>query len=124
MKGKKRQLLIVDDSALIVKRLLATLEETLSNTEIISAGSGADALSALHRIRPEVVLLDIHLPDINGIEILKTIRSHYPETSVIMLSNQAANQTRITCLNAGAEAFYDKSKEFDLAMDHLKNLEQ
>lgn len=116
--------MIVDDSALIVKRLLAALEENLSNTEIISAATGADALTALHRNKPEIVLLDIQLPDINGIEILKTIKSTYPETSVIMLSNQSANHTRTTCMNAGAEAFYDKSKEFELAMEHLKNLEQ
>mgnify|MGYP003952933195 CR=1 FL=1 len=123
MKVKKRQLLIVEDSALIVKRLLSTLEEDLSNTEISAVLNGTDALAAIHDIKPEVVLLDIHLPDISGIDVLKTIRHAYPDTSVIMLSNHSATHTRTTCMNAGASAFYDKSKEFQLAIEHVKNLE-
>lgn len=124
MKIKKRQLLIVDDSVLIVKRLLATLQEFLINTEINAALTGADALKALRQYKPEVVLLDIQLPDISGIEILKTIRVTCPGTAVIMLSNQSAIYTRAMCMDAGADAFYDKSGEFDLAIEHLKNLER
>lgn len=123
-KVKKKQLLIVEDSDLILKRLISTLEEDLSNTKISAVLNGTDALAAMQAFRPEFVLLDINLPDINGIDLLRTIRSSYPDTSVIMLTNHSATHTRTTCMNAGANAFYDKSKEFQLAVEYVKHLTQ
>jgi len=123
MKLKPARLLIVDDSILIVKRLTTTLYEVLPNTEIICVLKGADALVVMENSQPEIVLLDLQLPDMNGIEVLKKIKKKYPTTAVVILSNNSVPYNRTTCIKAGAEGFYDKSTEFEKAIDHLQNIE-
>ena len=116
MKEKITRLLIVDDSILIVKRLTTTLYEVLPKTEIISVLKGADALLVMENSQPEIVLLDLQLPDMNGIEVLKKIKKNYPTTAVIILSNNSVPYNRTTCIKEGAEGFYDKSTEFEKAV--------
>ena len=123
MKEKTTRLLIVDDSILIVKRLTSTLYEVLPNTEIICVLKGADALMVMETNMPEIVLLDLQLPDMSGIEVLKKIKKDYPTTAVIVLSNNSVPYNRSTCIKEGAEGFYDKSTEFEKAIDHILNIQ-
>lgn len=123
MQLKNKRLLIVDDSIIIVKRLTTTLSEVLPNTEIISVLRGGDAMLVMETSQPETVLLDLQLPDMNGIEVLKKIKKQYPTTAVIILSNNSVPYNRTTCIKEGAEGFYDKSNEFEKAIDHLVTLQ-
>lgn len=123
MNLKNKRLLIVDDSLLIVKRLTTTLHEVLPSTEIISVLRGNDAMKVMEKSMPQTVLLDLQLPDINGIEVLKKIKKQYPTTAVLILSNNSVPYNRTTCIKEGAEGFYDKSNEFEKAIDHLINLQ-
>ena len=123
MKQRITRLLIVDDSALIIKRITTTLYEVLPNTEIISVLKGADALLVMEKNKPEIVLLDLQLPDISGIDVLKQIKKEHPTTAVIILSNNSVPYNRTTCIKEGAEGFYDKSNEFEKAIEHLLNIQ-
>lgn len=106
------KVLLVDDSAQVVERLKAMLAP-LPGIEII--GSTADlpeALQSIQTTRPEVVLLDLHLPSGSGIQLLRMIKNEKLTIKVIVLTNYAFPQYRKKCLEAGAYAFLDKSTDF------------
>jgi len=105
--------LIVDDSPLIFGRLRNLLEGVHGLGGIDGAGSCAEAMRRITDAqRPDIVLLDINLPDRNGIELLRYIRLNYPEMVVVMLSNQGGVFYRDLCRSLGAAYYLDKSTEF------------
>jgi DNA-binding NarL/FixJ family response regulator len=71
------------------------------------------ALRALAENPPDIVLLDINLPDRSGIVLLRHLKSTYPAIIVIMISNQADDYYRKICRQMGAAWFIDKSKEIE-----------
>ena len=81
--------------------------------EITSAGSYEEALVLLVPAHPDIAILDINLPGASGIELLRYIKTRYPSTHVIMLSNQSGEFYRAKCKSLGASYFIDKSTEFD-----------
>ena len=82
-----KTLLIVDNSLFIVERLVDMLKEIKLIEKIFTATDYDTALDILNKENAGIVLLDIQLPGKNGIELLKHIVSHFPETKVIVLSN-------------------------------------
>jgi DNA-binding NarL/FixJ family response regulator len=111
MAGK--HLLIVDDSPLILGRLRNLLEGVAGLKSIGGAGSFTEAMQHLaDPMPPDIVLLDINLPDRNGIELLRYIRLHHPDVVVVMLSNQSGAFYRDLCMSLGAAYYVDKSTEF------------
>lgn len=113
---------IVDDSTVIRERLKEMLVDI---AELSIIGESADPMEALVRIResrPDAVILDIRLPGISGIELLKRIKWEHPEIQVIMLTNYAYPKYRDQSLAAGADYFFQKATEFEKIPDVLKNL--
>jgi DNA-binding NarL/FixJ family response regulator len=110
----EKRLLIVDDSQVIISRVKALLEGLPGIHSIDEAHSYSDALSLLTTAPPDIILLDINLPDRNGIEVLRYVRRHHPATVVIMISNQGGVFYRDLCLRLGAARYIDKSTEFEL----------
>ena len=104
---------IADDSLVVRERLVTMLNE-LAGIEIVGqAETVAEAISAIGKLQPDVVILDIHLPDGSGIDVLQTIKQDEPAPVVIVLTNYPYPAYRQKCLQAGADFFLDKSTEFD-----------
>jgi DNA-binding NarL/FixJ family response regulator len=115
--------LIVDDSSLVRERLAEKLS-AFDNVQVIaSVGDAADAYAVLSIEHPDMVVLDIQLPDGNGIDILKRIKQQHKDTIVVMLTNHAYPAFREKCLEAGADYFFDKSTEFEKISTVLQNFE-
>lgn len=107
------RVLIADDSAL-VRQLLADRLGDLSDVEVVGvAVDGAEAVDQAVTVRPEVVLLDLQMPRMSGLQALRTIRERAPEVRIIVLTNHADAVYRRTCLAAGAMEFLDKSGDLD-----------
>ncbi|MDP4215646.1 MAG: response regulator, partial [Bacteroidota bacterium] len=81
---------------------------------VVHAGTCKEALAILDDLRPDYILLDIHLPDDNGMNLLKFVREKYKQMLVFMMTNQATPQYREACRMLGASRFFDKSLDFDL----------
>ncbi len=105
--------MVVEDSALIVQRLYSVLSEIHFINSIAHAKNGEEAITLMKLINPELVLLDIKMPGINGIEVLKYIKQHHQKILVVMLTNYSNMQYKELCLGLGADYFLDKSAEFD-----------
>jgi len=111
-KTGKRTVLIVDDSIVIRKMVEIALED--ESLSLKTAVSGRDGLDKIDSIKPDLVILDLMLPDINGIDILKTIKASL-KIPVIMLSGKDSPQMVENAKNAGADAFLPKPfKDEDL----------
>ncbi|MDB5249226.1 MAG: response regulator transcription factor [Segetibacter sp.] len=105
--------LIVDDSPLIILKITELLEDVQNISLLTSCGTYEDALQLLSEIQPEVVLLDINLPDKSGIQLLTYIKDNFLKTVVIMCTNHANNYYSQLCYTLGANYFIDKSKDFE-----------
>lgn len=114
---------VVDDSALIRERLIEMLSG-LRNTRIVGAtGDPMEAMNEIGALHPDVVILDIELPRKSGIELMRDIRRAGIRTHVIILSNYAYPQYRKGSLEAGAEFFVGKVKDFDFLPSILSSLD-
>jgi len=117
-----KKLLIVEDSALIQERLLRLLDGI---PEIKVLGVSATATDALDRIRgerPDLLLLDIALEEGDGFQVLRDLNGHHPASRVVMLTNYANPLFRQRAANWGVRHFFDKSTEFERAIDCLRQL--
>jgi CheY-like chemotaxis protein len=118
-KTKFKKILVIDDSLVIRKMVEIALEE--EEFVIETAVSGKEGLEVMDQTNPNLVILDMMLPDINGIEILKTIKAS-KGIPVIMLSGKDSPQMIETAKNEGAEEFLPKPFKDDDLVDKIKKL--
>jgi DNA-binding NtrC family response regulator len=102
MKGK---IMVVDDAADIRDLLGAILRDTY---EVAEAQSGAELKQAFSQPQPDVVLLDIKLPDADGLDLLPLIKKQWPETEVIVLTGNATFEAAVEATKRGAYHFLNK----------------
>jgi DNA-binding NarL/FixJ family response regulator len=107
------RVLIADDSAGVRERLVTMVSALPGITAVGQAQDGLEAVDAIRRIRPDVVILDIRMPGTNGIDVLRQLKKTQPAPRVIVLTNYSYQQYRERCEAAGADFFFDKSTEFD-----------
>jgi DNA-binding NarL/FixJ family response regulator len=104
---------IADDSSEIRKRIIAMLSD-LENIDIIGeAANVQDAINSIHEFNPDMVILDIRMPGGSGIDVLKKIEKRNDSPVVIILTNYPHAQYRKRCMDAGADFFFDKSRDFE-----------
>lgn len=114
---------IADDSAIMRERLASMVAELPAGPHLIGQASDAPgAAEAIQRAKPDVVVLDIHMPGGSGIDVLRTVRKATPAAIVLMLTNDSYPQFRKRCLEAGADYFFDKSAEFGKVAEVLQGL--
>lgn len=104
---------IVEDSDLIAKRIVIRLESIPEISSINIANNGGDALNQFYNILPDLVILDISVPGINGIELLKEFILISPNIDVYMFTNYPYHHYKTACLNLGAKEFFDKSGDME-----------
>jgi UDP-3-O-acyl N-acetylglucosamine deacetylase len=111
-------ILIVDDEASIRKSLEGVLGDEGYSCAL--ASDGADALSQLESLRPSLVILDIWMPGMDGIETLRRIKAAQPETPVIMMSGHATISTAIKATKIGASDFIEKPLELEVVLNAIR----
>jgi DNA-binding NarL/FixJ family response regulator len=101
---------LVDDNATFLAAVRGFLVE-ISDLEVIgSAQTGSDALCQTASLRPDVVLLDIELPDINGLDVGRILCGRTPQPQVIFLSMDDSEQRRAMAYAMGALALFNKAE--------------
>ena len=110
--------LVVEDSAPVRARVVALLREY--GLEVIGeAATAAEALALADSLRPDAIVLDLNLPDGDGMDILPALKARRPAPLVAVLTNSAQVECRDRCLALGADHFFDKSREFEAVADAL-----
>ncbi len=121
--AEKALILVTDDEKAIRDALRLILE--YEGYRIIEASDGEEALSKLSRQAPDAVLLDIRMPKMNGLDVLKRIRTQGNEIPVLMISGHGNIDTALEALRLGAQDFLEKPLERDVVLRRLETaLEQ
>jgi DNA-binding NarL/FixJ family response regulator len=114
LRSNSRIKVFIADDSLIVREHLVTMLDELAGVEIVGqAENVAEAIRGIQNLQPDVVILDIRMPDGSGIDVLQNIKQDKVAPMVIILTNYPYPGYRQRCLNAGADFFLDKSTEFD-----------
>jgi DNA-binding NarL/FixJ family response regulator len=99
------RLLVVDDHEVVREGLAALLDRAPRFSVVAVAGSVAEALAAVREFTPDIVIMDVRLPDGSGIEACREIRSLYPETRVLMLTSYPDEEAVLSAIVAGASGY-------------------
>ena len=106
----RKRILIVDDDASISSGLTALLED---EWEVRSANTGKHAIVAFGEFSPDVVLLDVNLPDMSGMDLLHQFKMYSEAVAVIMMSGAGTFEKVVESMKAGAETFLQKPFDYD-----------
>ena len=107
--GKKITILIADDHAVVKEGLVAILDGQTDMAVVAQANSGKEAIDIFRKYRPEICLLDLRMPDIDGVQAIEAIRKDFPNARIIVLSSFSADNYVYRALQAGARGYLLKS---------------
>jgi DNA-binding NarL/FixJ family response regulator len=107
---------VVDDQT-VIREGLVTLLDTMPGIEVVGAGGdGEEAVSLVASTRPDVVLMDLRMPRVDGVEATRRIRTDHPATQVVVLTTYADDESIVGALQAGAIGYLTK----DAGRDHIR----
>ncbi|TFH65976.1 MAG: sigma-54-dependent Fis family transcriptional regulator [Candidatus Zixiibacteriota bacterium] len=118
MTEEKTKLLIIDDDPKVSWILREGLEDEF---DILTASDGVEGIQVASKEKPPLILLDIRMPGMNGMEVLKKIKKSDLLSDVIMLSGQGETQTVVDCIKLGATEFINKPFDVKEVGLHLQN---
>jgi DNA-binding NarL/FixJ family response regulator len=101
--------LLVDDHELIRQGLRRNFERDPGFEVLGEAGSAAEAERLVEELKPDVVIMDVRLPDASGLDATRTLRARHPDLGIVVLTMYAGDEQVIGALDAGASAFIPKS---------------
>lgn len=110
---------LVEDSPLLRFRLEAMLDAIAGASVVGHASAAPAAVDAILRAQPDTVVLDLHLEEGNGFDVLKALQQAAPQIAVYVLTNFPSEPYRRKAASLGARGFFDKSAEFDRLRDTL-----
>jgi two-component system, NarL family, response regulator DevR len=114
---------VVDGSVLVRQRLAARIEPPVGKAQVVGEAEDVEtALCGIQASAPEVVILDLRLADSHGIDLLHALRDRTDSIVTIVLTNHSTRVFREASFMAGADYFFDKTTEFDVAMNTVAQL--
>ena len=118
--GTPVRVLVVDDEPTLAELLSMALR--YEGWEVKSAGDGLSAVRTARDFRPDAVILDMMLPDIDGLEVLRRLRGESPEVPVLFLTAKDSVEDRITGLTAGGDDYVTKPFSLEEVVARLRGL--
>jgi two-component system chemotaxis response regulator CheY len=105
-----RQILIVDDSPTIRRMVRASLSRLAATVEFVEASSGLEAIERLALGEVALIVLDLNMPDMHGLEVLGFVRTHqkYRHVPIVVLTTRSDESSRVAAMQAGATAYLTK----------------
>jgi DNA-binding NarL/FixJ family response regulator len=116
------RIFVVEDSVAVRERLVEIIREVEDMEVVGEAGTCEAAVAGIIATRPDVAILDVHLPDGSGIQVLADVKHSLAGMRGIVLTNYTSAQHRSAAADAGAEYFLDKSADFERIPEILQRL--
>ncbi|MBT3368271.1 MAG: response regulator transcription factor [Nitrospina sp.] len=122
MKKDTIKVLIVDDHTVVREGLKEILSQTPDLILVGEARSGSEALVQARNTNPDVVLLDVGLPDKNGLEVIKDLKSEFPDMVVLVLSMYPEDRFEKRFLKAGASGYLTKASDSEQLITAIRKV--
>jgi DNA-binding NarL/FixJ family response regulator len=104
------RIVLVDDHALF-RDGVSALVEAWGHTVVGQAANGTDAIALVDRVHPELVLMDVRMPGLSGVETTKQIRTRHPDIAIVMLTVSEDEGDLFSAIKAGAHGYLQKDLE-------------
>jgi DNA-binding NarL/FixJ family response regulator len=117
-------ILLADDQDLLCEILKTSLEQQPDFQVIGRANNGKEALEKIDRFRPDIALIDINMPIMDGLTATEKIVHNFPETKVIVLSGSEGESDRINAINAGAKSYIPKTAKAIEIVEQIRTVYQ
>ena len=119
--GKTTKLLAIDDDASFLQLISSVLAE-YANLEVATATNSSTGLALFHQLRPRIVLLDLVMPDINGMELLEKILAEDPATEVVLITGNYSTDSAVEAIQKGACNYFPKPLNVDKLRAQIDSL--
>jgi DNA-binding NarL/FixJ family response regulator len=116
----KARLLVVDDHAFMRVAINAILTKDSSLEVVGEAKDGQEAIERCQELHPDLILMDVSMPRMNGLEATRKLKAHSPETSVLILTAHADHSLLMDAVKAGAAGYVLKGDHPDLVLDAVR----
>ena len=113
------KILLADDSGIIRQRVRRMLLERVGNADIYESASIEDTMRQIRHHSPDVIVLDLRLPDGSGLEVLQPAKAQLPESTIIVFTNYPFPQYQKKCVSLGADYFFDKSTDAEMLTEQI-----
>ena len=120
MEVKTLRVMVVDDSPIITRKICMMME-MLGYRVVKTAGNGREAIAAYRECRPDLVTMDITMPDMDGIEATRRILAEFPSARIIMVTSHGQEGMIREAIKAGALGYVMKPINPDRFQEHMKN---
>jgi DNA-binding NarL/FixJ family response regulator len=120
--AEKKTIIIVDDHVLFREGLRAIIERDATFEVVGEAGNGGDALKIVQEVKPDVVLIDISLPDQSGIELTRDVLKFSPKTRIIIVSMHSKIDYIVSSFRAGATGYVVKESASENLIQGIKTV--
>ena len=114
------RILIADDHPVVREGLAAMIKRRTDMTVVAEANHGQEAVALFHQHQPDVVLMDLRMPGMDGVEAILTIRAQTPEARVIVLTTYDTDEDIYRALRAGAKAYLLKDTPREELLDTIR----
>ncbi|MBK8050596.1 MAG: response regulator transcription factor [Anaerolineales bacterium] len=117
------KVLLVDDHALMLEGLRSLL--LVHDIDVVgTASDGLEAVAQARRLRPDVVLMDVHMPNCDGLEATRLLKDEMPDVQIVMLTMAADDETLFTAIKNGASGYLLKNLQAPQFLEMLAGLER
>jgi excisionase family DNA binding protein len=118
----RTRVMIVDDDEAILKVLTEGFKKFEGKFTVATATDGFEAGQIMERLKPDIVVLDIFLPDLDGVSVCQIIKESQPKTKVIAITGRAGSEMKQAIQNAGADVFIQKPFAVDDLVARIRDL--
>jgi len=115
-------ILCVDDDNIARKLYEIGLSKRLDNDTILIAASGEEALNILRKTGIDVVITDLIMPEMDGLELLSHVKRDFPATEVILVTGQASVESAVQAMHQGARDYIEKPLDISLLEEKIENI--
>lgn len=116
------RILIADDHPLLREGVVSILEDRPDMEVVGEACDGAEAVARFRELRPDVTLMDLQMPGMNGLEAILAIRAKFPDARILVLTTYAGDVQAVRALKAGATGYLLKSSLRTEMLDAIRNV--
>jgi DNA-binding NarL/FixJ family response regulator len=95
----------------------------IHNAKVVGlASTGGDTITSIQKLKPDLVILDLHMPKGNGFDVIRHIKKNNLSTTELVLTSFATSSHKELCKRLGVEYFFDKTTEFEQAIEVIERL--